>query len=142
VNDALRTPYLHVPDLADVLNGNPNHPGTRRVQPYVHAPTNSPLEDDFVEFAKRYGLPEPVTNTYLLGYEIDVLDPRERVIVEVDSAEFHMDRYSFERDRKRDVVMLEAGIVTVRITDERMKQEPEDEAQRLLSILAARRKAA
>ena len=38
------------------------------------------------------------------------------------------DRYSFERDRKRDVIMLEAGIVTVRITAERMKQEPEQEA--------------
>jgi hypothetical protein len=38
--------------------------------------------------------------------------------------------------------MLEAGIVTVRITDQRMKHEPEQEASRLLNILAARRKAA
>lgn len=140
VNDALRTPYLHVPDLADVLNRNPGHPGTNRVLPHVRAPTNSPLEDDFLEFARRYGLPEPVTNTHLLGYEIDVFYPRERVIVEVDSAEFHMDRGSFERDRKRDVVMLEAGIVTVRITDERMKHDAEEEARRLHTILAARRK--
>jgi Transcriptional regulator, AbiEi antitoxin len=139
VNDALRTPYLHVPDLADVLNRNPNHPGTRRILPYVRAPTNSPLEDDFLEFAKRYGLPTPVTNTHLLGFKIDVLYPRERVIVEIDSHEFHMDRGSFERDRRRDVIMLEAGIVTVRITDERMKHDAEEEARRLLAILAARR---
>lgn len=139
VNDALRTPYLHVPDLADVLNRNPDHRGAKRLVPLVREPTNSPLEDDFLEFAERYGLPTPVTNTHLLGYEIDVLYPRERVIVEVDSAEFHLDRGSFERDRKRDVVTLAAGYVTVRITDERMKQEPEPEAQRLLGILAARR---
>jgi hypothetical protein len=139
VNDALRTPYLHVPDLADVLNRNPSHPGTKRILPYVRAPTNSPLEDDFLEFARRYGLPTPVTNTHLLGYEIDVLYPRERVIVELDSARFHMDRDSFERDRKRDVIMLEAGIVTVRMTDDRMQHDPEEEARRLLAILAARR---
>jgi len=139
VNDALRTPYLHVPDLADVLNRNPNHPGAKRIAPLVREPTNSPLEDDFLEFAGRYGLPTPVTNAHLLGYEIDVFYPRERVIVEIDSARFHMDRDSFERDRKRDVVMLEAGILTVRITDERMKHEAEEEARRLLEILVARR---
>jgi hypothetical protein len=145
VNDALRAPYLHLDDLADVLNRNPNHPGTKRLLAFVQdpkAPTNSPLEDDFLEFARRYGLPTPVTNTYLLGYEIDVLYPRERVIVEVDSHLFHSDRDSFERDRKRDVVMLEADFITVRITDERMKREPEDEAHRLLAILEARRRQA
>jgi hypothetical protein len=142
VNDALRTPYLHAADLADVLNRNPNHPGAKRLARFVQDPTNSPLEDDFLEFARRYGLPTPVTNTHLLGYEIDVLYPRERVIVEVDGYLFHSDRDSFERDRKRDAIMLETGIVTVRITEERMKQEPEQEASRLLAILAARRKAA
>lgn len=139
VNGALRTPYLHVPDLADVLNRNPAHPGTKRLRRFVHDPTNSPLEDDFLEFAQRHGLPRPVTNTHLLGHEIDVLYPRERVIVEIDSHGFHSDRDSFERDRRRDVVMLAAGFVTVRITDVRMKHEPEEEAGRLLAILAARR---
>jgi hypothetical protein len=142
VNDALRTPYLHVAAFADVLNRNPNHPGTRRLLPFVRAPTNSALEDDFLEFARRYGLPAPVTNTYLLGYEIDVLYPRERVIVEVDGYRFHSDRDSFERDRKRDAIMLANRFVTVRMTDERMEQEPEQEAGRLLAILAARRRAA
>jgi very-short-patch-repair endonuclease len=143
VNGALRTPYLHAADLADVLNRNPNHPAARRLRRFVEDPnTNSPLEDDFLEFARRYGLPTPVTNTHLLGYEIDVLYPRERVIVEVDSHEFHSDRDSFERDRKRDVVTLAAGYVTVRITDQRMKHDAEDEARRFHEILAARRKAA
>jgi hypothetical protein len=36
--------------------------------------------------------------------------------------------------------MLEADIVTVRITDERMNHEAEEEALRLLAILAARRR--
>jgi hypothetical protein len=142
VNDALRTPYLHVAALADVLNRNPNHPGTRRVEPLVREPANSPLEDDFLEFARRYGLPTPVTNTYLLGYEVDVLYPRERVIVEIDSWEFHRSRTNFESDRKRDAKMLAAGYLTVRVTEERMKETPADEARQLNAILEARRRAA
>lgn len=143
VNDGFRGPHLHRDDLADVLDRNPAHPGAKCLLRFVDAaPTNSPLEDDFVEFAKRYGLPAPVTNTYLFGYEIDVLYPAERVIVEVDGYQFHSDRDSFERDRERDVVMLAAGVLTVRITDKRMKGTPEREARRLLKILEDRRQAA
>jgi hypothetical protein len=143
VNDALRSPYLHVADLADVLNRNPNHPGTKRLRPFAEANrprTNSPLEDDFVAFAKAHGLPTPVTNTYLLGYEIDVLYPRERLIIEVDGYPFHADRDSFERDRDRDAAMLAADYPTVRITRRRMQGQPAREAQRLHTILDARRR--
>ncbi len=143
VNDALRSPYLHVPDLADVLNRNPHHPGRKRLLVFVEANrprTRSPLEDDFLEFARRYGLPTPVTNTYLLGYEIDVLYVAERVIVEVDSWDFHRFKSNFESDRNRDADLLAAGYLTVRITDERMKQQPEHEARRLNAILDHRRR--
>jgi hypothetical protein len=145
VNDGFRGPYLHQDDLADVVRRNPAHPGTKRLLRFVedpNAPTNSPLEDDFVEFAKRYGLPAPVTNTYLFGYEIDVLYPAERVIVEVDSVEYHSDRDRFEGDRDRDATMLAADYVTVRVTHERMNATPEREADRMLRILDARRRAA
>lgn len=142
VNDARHARLLHLEDLSDVLNRNPFHRGYRRLRPFVEDPRNpsrSSLEDDFIEFVKRYGLPMPVTNTYLLGYEIDVLYPAERVIVEIDSFEFHSDRSSFGNDRKRDAIMLAAGYVTVRITDDRMKHDGAEEAARLLTILDQRR---
>jgi len=142
VNDARHANLLHLEDLADVLNRNPFHPGTKRLRPFEEHPRNpsrSPLEDDFIAFVKRHGLPMPVTNTYLLGYEIDVLYPAERVIVEIDGYEYHSDRTSFRGDRKRDVVMLAAGYVTVRITDDRMKDDGAEEAERLQAILDQRR---
>jgi Transcriptional regulator, AbiEi antitoxin len=142
VNDGLRGPYLHLDDLADVRRRNPTHPGAKRLARFVGEPTNSPLEDDFVEFAKRYGLPAPVTNTHLLGYEIDVLYPAERVIVEVDSVEYHSDRDAFEGDRDRDATMLAADYLTVRVTDMRMTKTPEREAGRLNAILERRRRRA
>ena len=140
VNDARHAGYLHLDALADVLARNPTHPGAKRLRPFVETrsnPTRSGLEDDFAVFCKRYGLPTPVTNTYLFGYEIDALFPVERVIVELDGRRFHED--TFERDRDRDADMLAAGIVTVRITDKRMNQNPEQEASRLNKILEGRR---
>jgi Transcriptional regulator, AbiEi antitoxin len=140
VNDARHAGSLHLDALADVLARNPTHPGTKRLKPFVEDPRNptrSPLEDDFTVFCRRYGLPTPVTNTHLFGYEIDALFPVERVIVELDGRRFHED--TFESDRDRDADMLAAGIVTVRITDKRMNGNPEREARRLHKILEDRR---
>jgi hypothetical protein len=140
VNDARNAGYLHLDALADVLDRNPTHRGSRRLRTFVETrrnPTRSPLEDDFIAFCERYGLPEPVTNIYLLGYETDAWFPVERVIVELDGGRFHRDR--FEEDRDRDADMLAAGIVTVRITRKRIKQNPEREASRLNTILEGRR---
>lgn len=145
VGDALRGPYLHLDDLADVVRRNPIHAGAKPLLRFVEdpsGPTNSPLEDDFVAFAKRYGLPAPVTNTHILGYEVDILYPVERVIVEVDSAKYHADLDRFESDRNRDADMLQADYVTVRVTHVRMTHTPEREARRLNHILENRRRAA
>ena len=105
--------------------------------------TRSELEDLFVDFARRYGLPEPTINKRRGRREPDFLFPEERVIVEIDSWQFHGDRGSFERDRDRDADHLAAGIVTVRITEERLTGSPGREAARLHKILErARRRAA
>jgi very-short-patch-repair endonuclease len=68
----------------------------------------------------------------MFGYIVDALFPAERVIVELDSWEFHQDRSSFESDRDRDADTLAAGHLTVRMTWERMTTK---EAARLHQIL-------
>jgi hypothetical protein len=144
VNNGRHARVLHLDDLVDVLNRNPNHPGTKRLRGFLETTTGitrSDLEDRFVAFARSYGLPEPATNVPLLGYIVDVLYPDERVIVEVDSFEFHRLKSEFEGDRDRDATMLAAGYLTVRVTDERMNQTPVREARRLNSILQSRRAA-
>jgi very-short-patch-repair endonuclease len=62
------------------------------------------------------------------------------VIVEIDSWEFHRFRSNFEGDRNRDADLLAGGFVTIRLTDERMKQTPQHEADRLHEILRDRRR--
>ena len=81
----------------------------------------------------------PAMNVWVEGYEVDAWFPYERLVVELDIYRFHKHRGAFESDRKRDATMLAAGLDTVRITWERMTQTPDEEAQLLERILAARR---
>jgi very-short-patch-repair endonuclease len=140
VNEARLAGYLHDGELAEVVSRNRRHPGARAVDALIAAdPTRSELEDDFVEFARRFGLPEPKINHRVAGYEVDAFFPQQGVIVELDGYEFHKGRGSFESDRERDAVTLRAGFPTVRITKRRMRTDAEREAARLQGILDDRR---
>ena len=97
------------------------------------------FEDDFPVFTREHDLPEPEMNATVAGYEVDAVFPVERVIVELDSWEFHQGHRSFESDRERDTATLEAGYVTVRLTWERCTGRPHEEARRLDQILRQRR---
>jgi hypothetical protein len=142
VSDALRSPHMTHAQLADVLRRFPTHAGTKHPLPFVASTTGltrSELEDLFRAFCKQYGLPLPLINTIVCGYEVDAVFVAERVIVELDGWAFHNDRTAFERDRNRDADLLAAGFVTVRITWQRLIERPAAEAARLHQILAMRR---
>ena len=144
VNDARRAKLLTLDGLADVVTRNPGHPGARLLRPQVenlNNPTRSDGEDDFQAFCQRYGLPAPLINTPVHGFEVDAYFPAENLIVELDGWPFHSDRGSFESDRDRDATMLSHSIPTVRITYDRMDDAPDREAARLHTILAVRRAA-
>ena len=73
------------------------------------------------------------------GRIVDAFFRAERVIVEIDSYEFHSDKTTFELDREKDAAAAVKGLMTVRLTDERMNEDPVREARRLGAILVARR---
>ncbi|MGZ4185979.1 MAG: DUF559 domain-containing protein [Solirubrobacteraceae bacterium] len=141
VNELRIARRLKLEHLAELAARLPRHPGTSRVSRLIEiprGPTRSELEDVFAAFGTRFDLPPFQFNARVAGYEVDVLFPKQRVIVELDGYEFHGTRQSFERDRERDAATLAAGHVTVRITWERLTQVAEKEARRLHAILADR----
>ncbi len=145
VNNLRQAGYLNVSDLLEVLIRCPRHPGARRLRPFAHTtrgPTRSEFEDAFQAFTERFDLPEALVNTTLHGFEVDAYFPDERVVVELDGWDFHSSEYSFRRDREQDAELLAHGIVTVRITWERLIESPEREARRLRQILELRRRSA
>lgn len=98
--------------------------------------TRSPLEDLFAAFCRKHDLPSPSFNTTVLGYEIDVLWPAQRLAAELDSWEFHRHRAAFERDRARDLALQAAGYRTIRITDRRIRGDPKVLLEQLRALLS------
>ncbi len=115
--------------------------GLRALAPLIAAArrpttTASPLEDRFAEFCEEQGLPPPATNVLLLGYEVDALWARQRLVIEMDSFAFHRHRAAFERDRARDAELVAAGYRVVRLTDRRLRDDPDAVAGQLRHLLA------
>lgn len=140
VNTALNSPWLTEDQLAETLARHPL--GSKRISRLTGlegTPTRSGWEDDFPAFCARYALPQPVMGARVLGYTVDALFPNEKVIVELDSWEFHKSPIAFETDRERDADTLALGLATVRITWTRLT-DTEREAARLHQILSARRR--
>jgi hypothetical protein len=141
VNDQLRDGYLDREALGDIVGRNPLHPGTKLLRPFVkdpRDPTDSPFEDDFLSFLRRYGLPVPQTNIWLHGRKVDAFYPDAKLIVELDGWSFHNDQDAFRDDRERDAENLKHGLATMRMTKDRLELTPDREAERLREIYRRR----
>ncbi len=100
--------------------------------------TRSPLEDRFADFVVAQRLPPPQTNVLVAGDEVDALWPAAKLIVELDSWEFHAHRDAFEKDRGRDTDHLLAGYRTIRLTRRKLDREADRVAAQIRTLLAAR----
>jgi very-short-patch-repair endonuclease len=120
LEEAEKHQLLDVPSLLAVCAGRP---GARRIRKLVATQlpkTRSELEAAFVQLCERHGLPRPVMNAKLDGYEPDAYWPEHCLVVEIDSWLHHGTRAAFERDRTRDADLHARDIATVRFTEEQV----------------------
>ena len=101
--------------------------------------TRSPLEDRFAEFCREHlgDLPAPLTNVTILDHEVDAYWPDHRLVIEMDSWEFHSHRAAFEQDRARDAAMQAAGYRVIRLTHRQLETETLRIATQLHTLLGA-----
>ncbi|MEA2466001.1 MAG: hypothetical protein QOJ57_127 [Thermoleophilaceae bacterium] len=97
--------------------------------------TRRELEARFFELCRRCGLPLPSCNVLVEGFLVDALWPGQRLIVELDSWEFHRERRAFEDDRTRDAALMAAGYRVVRITWRRLEHKPAEVAALIRKLL-------
>jgi hypothetical protein len=143
VDDLRHAHLIRRQHLADVVARYPRHPGAARVRlllEHDRGPSRSDFELAFLAFCRQHGLPEPLINATVAEREVDAYFPAERVIVELDSWNFHRTRASFNSDRDRDADMLTLDLPTLRITWDRLTRTPAREAARLHAILERRRR--
>jgi len=103
--------------------------------------TLSDPEGAFLELCRAAGLPRPGVNVWVKidnGPPIcaDFLWRRGRLIVEVDSWQFHGTRASFERDRRRDQRVRLADWEPLRVTPRQIVREGDRVAKAVAALLA------
>ena len=69
-------------------------------------------------------------------HEVDAVWREERLLVELDSFEFHGTRAAFERDRARDAALQLGGHRVLRITWRRLRAERAEIAREIRTLLA------
>ena len=72
----------------------------------------------------------------MLGYVVDALWPKQRVIVEVDGYTYHAHRAAFERDRRRDQQLIAAGYRVIRVTWIQLRDRPIETITAIVKALA------
>jgi very-short-patch-repair endonuclease len=99
--------------------------------------TRSKYERKLLKLITAAQLPTPLTNTKVEGgLEVDFFWPDQRLVVEFDSAAFHLDRKAFETDRLRDQRLTAAGYRVIRITARQLDTTPEALLARIAQALA------
>ena len=98
--------------------------------------TRSTYERKLLKLMNAAQLPTPVPNAKVEGLEVDLYWPQQRLVVEFDSAAFHLDRTAFERDRLRDQRLIAAGYRVLRITARQLDITPEAVIARIAQALA------
>jgi very-short-patch-repair endonuclease len=113
--------YLRVLDLTPlvaVVERSPGRRGRKLLMAASAEPerTRSELEARALTLIAHHGIKEPKVNHPLLGYEIDLLWPDERLAVELDGYAAHGTRDAFQSDRARDRRLVAAGYTPLRFT--------------------------
>jgi very-short-patch-repair endonuclease len=115
--------------IAQAIARSPTRRGVRRVRGILNQRggprlTRSWGERRLLSLIREAGLPVPVTNRLLLGFNVDALWPDLKLVVEVDGYEFHGDRDSFENDRARDATLVAHGYRVLRFTAIQLRDQP------------------
>lgn len=106
-----------------------NSRGTAAVRAYLEregGPVLSRSERERLmrRLVREAGMPQPQSNVRVAGYEVDFLWAEQRVVVEVDSWQFHGHRAAFESDRRKSMRLTDAGYIVIRITARQLTDEP------------------
>jgi len=121
--------------LDDLRAREHGHPALRAALAIHDDPqiTRSEAERRLLELIRAAGLPAPHCNARVLGFEVDMVWPDLRMVVEVDGYAFHGTREAFERDRGRDARLIAAGYRVLRVTWRQIVEEP----MRVIATIAA-----
>lgn len=136
--------------LPDLITRYPGRRGVARVRAALTriealpvGRVRSPLESKFLPFLRRYRLPRPRLNDWIIvggrRFQVDCHWSGTGQVVELDGWQAHGTRTAFRQDRTRDRVLRTAGYAVTRISWRQLDDEPEAIASDLRQLLRAGR---
>jgi very-short-patch-repair endonuclease/predicted transcriptional regulator of viral defense system len=140
---AIRMNRLDFSALKQTLDNNRGRKGAARLRSLVAefdplAPqANEGIERTFLRLIRKARLPNPEVNVWIHNHEVDFLWRKDKLIVELDSREFHLTPTAFESDRRRDTELQLLGYTVLRITHRRLAEEPAAVIRDLRCFLSA-----
>lgn len=105
--------------------GRYGSPAARRLLQAADDGTKSQAERLFTRLLTVSGVSGWKANQKVIGYEVDVLFPAAKVVVEVDGFAFHTDPEAFGRDRRKQNALVLAGYQVLRFTWLDLTEYPE-----------------
>lgn len=87
------------------------------LDPRTFRRTRSGLERCFLRLVERAGLPIPLTQAWVNGFEVDFFWPDLGLVVETDGLRYHRTPARQARDRRRDQAHTAAGMTPLRFTE-------------------------
>jgi very-short-patch-repair endonuclease len=139
---ALGRRLAHPDEVCAELERIPRRPGAARLRQLLKFEEDTGFARSKTERRLRHllrlaDLPLPMINVRLHGFLVDFLWAEARLIVEVDGYEVHKNRAAFERDRRRDQILMAAGYRVIRVTWRQLRDEPMAVIARLAQALVA-----
>jgi hypothetical protein len=104
--------------------------GSRALRAALHkyqpalAYTNGELEERFLYWCERWGVPLPKFNARLHGLTVDAYWPAHGLVVELDGYANHSSPAQLRRDRERELILRANGLCVVRYDWELMHRRP------------------
>jgi very-short-patch-repair endonuclease len=112
-----------------------------RMRPFLddrNGPVRSVFEARFRRALDASDLPTARFNVVVGGFEVDVLWPEAKLVVELDGRAYHTGENAFERDRDRDARLAALHHEVIRVTWRRWQDHPRAELDRLADVIRVR----
>ena len=135
-NEALLQRLSSASSMAAVLGRRNGHAGVGVMREMLAAGSSGfsrqEAERILIGLIRDAGLPEPLRNARVHGFELDFYWPQLRLNVEVDGYRWHSTRSRLNRDRERDAELAARGIKVLRISNDQLRRP-----RRVVAHLAA-----
>lgn len=128
VNEADKRDLIDPESLREALNAHAGEPGAPALRRLLDRDTfllsDTELEVLFRPIAAAAGLPQPLSKTWVNGFEVDFYWPDLGLLIETDGWRYHRTPSAQSRDARRDQTHTAAGLTTLRFSHWQVKHEP------------------